>query len=178
MRRTKQQKGMKFSVVLLILSSSICASAQVDRAKTDRKKIIAALHKCSTKASTSDCEVAAEQAIDLFHRGDKQILASLLDLGLKSDGDLAELIGSFLGEDVLWKNPRLFLNAIVSRPRRQQEELSFSAGAMDGSGMPKEILRGVRSNLRRMSRQQNEPLAAIARLCLSRVEAANRAARN
>jgi len=173
-----RRKSLISTAVLVFIATS-AASAQAQGAPRTKNKgrVISALRKCTHKTPSSDCVDVADEAIEMYRRGDKTLLKPLLDLGLRSDGFLSEILFSFFGEDVLQKSPRLFLNAIASRPKSQQRELAFLVGTMDGSGMPENVLKEVRAKLRHISRQRNDPLAQIAKLCLSRVEAANRASR-
>jgi hypothetical protein len=159
------------SVVFLVVFS--CPSD--GKAKTpSRKRVVDALHSCVRKPLRIECQEVVDQAIDLYQRGDKIVLNPLLDLGLKSDGHMSETLGIFFGEDVLWKNPRLFLLSLVSRPKQQQRTLAFLAGAMDGGGMEENVFRDVRAKLLRISRRANDPLSSIAKVCLSSVVQANR----
>jgi len=165
------------AVLVFIVANAAGARSQGAQSTTSKGQLISALRKCARKAASNDCVDVADEAIEMYRRGDKTLLKPLLDLGLRSDGFLSEILFSFFGEDVLQKSPRLFLNAIASRPKSQQRELAFLAGTMDGSGMPENVLKEVRAKLRHISTQRNDPLAQIAKLCLSRVEAANRASR-
>jgi hypothetical protein len=151
--------------------------SQTNNRSANRSKVLTTLRGCVSKGITSNCEIAAEQAIELYKKGDRTLLKLLLDLGLKSDAHLSETLSIFYGEDLLSKSPRVFLRAIAARPVKQQRELSYMAGGMDGSGMTDKMLREVREKLRRIGKNKAEPLAAVARRCLSSVEAANKAAR-
>lgn|GEM_PF-3582882 len=161
------------TVSLLIAMSPISARSQGIPSARIRNKAVSALRKCTRLTPSNDCEIVTQQAIRIFKQGDKALLKPLLDLGLKSDGSLSEMLGSFFGEDVLVKTPRLFLSSIARRPRSDQAALSFLAGSMDGSGMPKNMFRDVKNKLRRILRLQYDPLAPVAKICLSSVVAAN-----
>jgi hypothetical protein len=128
---------------------------------------------CGRNTCSERCdENAAEHLIALFERGDKSLLQPLLDAGLVSDGALSESLGVFYA-DLLWKEPRIFLRALASRPRSEQHSLASLAGSTDGSGMPVKMLREVRAELEKLGRQRNR-LAPVARLSLAEVIRANK----
>ena len=165
----------------ILLLTMICplANAQTQSAgqSLSRKKALAMLKGCSRSLYFEGCnEDTAEYLIGLYRRGDKSLLVPLLDAGLVSDGALSEALGSFYGES-LSKEPRTFLKALASRPRKEQRQLAWLAGAMDGSGMPKEMLRQVRAVLRNIGAQRQNRLSSVARLGLSEVNRANSAGR-
>lgn len=129
---------------------------------------------CTRSLYSEGCnEDTAEYLIGLYQRGDKPLLEPLLDAGLVSDGALSESLGSFYGE-LLSKEPSTFLKALASRPKKEQRQLAWLAGAMDGSGMPEEMLHHVRAALSKMGAQRRNRLSAVARLSLSEVNRANR----
>ena len=133
----------------------------------NRKRALGMLKNCSRSLSSEGCnEDTAEYLIGLYKRGDRALLSPLLDAGLISDGALSESLGSFYGE-LLWKEPDAFLKALVSRPKKEQHKLASQAAAMDGSGMPKEMLREVKSKLSKIVGQKHSRLSPVARLCLS-----------
>lgn len=169
-----RQSIISSALSLFVAIGVVSARSQHTPSARDRNHVVSALRECTRKTPSNDCEIVVEQAIRMFGRGDKTLLKPLLDLGLKSDGGLSEMLGSFFGEDVLLKSPRLFLSGIARRPRREQTALAFLAGAMDGGGMSKDMLRDVRRKLRPISQLQNDPLAPVAKICLSSVVAANR----
>ena len=165
----------------LLLLAAIClpAKAQTQGAgqSLTRKKALAMLKGCSRSLYSEGCnEGTAEYLIVLYRRGDKSLLGPLLDAGLISDGALSQSLGSFYGE-LLSKEPRTFLNALASRPRKEQRQLAWLAGAMDGSGMPKEMLQQVRAVLSKMGAQRRNRLSSVARLSLAEVDRANGAGR-
>jgi hypothetical protein len=121
-------------------------------------------------------EDTAAHAIRLYKKGDRGFLKPLLDLGLKSDGALAEILGDFYSE-ILWKRPALFLNSLRFRVRKEQKELAWMAGAADGSGMSDKMLHDVRGSLNKISTSRSN-LSLLARFCLSQVNKANAAARS
>jgi hypothetical protein len=131
------------------------------------------LKECNRSLYSEGCsDGTAEYLIGLYNRGDKALLGPLLDAGLVSDGALSTSIGVFLGE-LLWKEPRTFLNALASRPKREQRRLAGLAGAMDGSGMQKEMLREVRTKLRKMGARRRSRLSPVAKLSLLEVNRVN-----
>jgi len=142
-----------------------------------REKALSGLKSCSRSLSAEGCnEDAAETLIGFYKSGDRALLKPLLDAGLVSDGALSESLGSFYAE-VLHHQPRVFLSSLASRPKKAQHHLARLAGAMDGSGMPKEMLREVKFKLRKLAAQKRSELSAVARLCLSEIEKANRSQR-
>jgi hypothetical protein len=139
----------------------------------NREKALVMLKCCGQSVCVERCdENASEYLIGLFKRGDKMLLEPLLDAGLVSDGALSESLGIFYG-DLLWKEPRIFLKALASRPRKEQRQLAWLAGGMDGSGMPKRMLREVQVMLRKIAGQKRNRLSPVARLSLSEVNKAN-----
>ncbi len=142
-----------------------------------REKALSGLRSCSRSLSAEGCnEEASETLIGFYKSGDKTLLKPLLDAGLVSDGALSESLGTFYA-DVLFQEPRIFLMALASRPKKAQRHLARLAGSTDGSGMPKEMLREVKFKLRKMTTQRSSRLSSVARLCLSEVSKANRAER-
>ncbi|MBI3651693.1 MAG: hypothetical protein HY231_11805 [Acidobacteria bacterium] len=97
----------------------------------------------------------------------------LLDVGLKSDADLAEGLGSFFA-DVLRQEPERFLQALLKRPVNEQLHLAWMAGVEDGGGMPGDTLQAVRVSLKRIVARNHDPLAKVARRCLAEIEKANK----
>ena len=142
-----------------------------------REKALSGLNSCSRKLSAEGCsEDASETLIGFYKSGERALLKPLLDAGLVSDGALSESLGSFYA-DVLHQQPRVFLTALASRPKQAQHHLARLAGSMDGSGMPKEMLREVKFKLRKLTAQKSSRLSSVARLCLSEIEKANRVER-
>src|SRR5215207_8556365 len=97
------------NILLLIIASSP-AKAQLQGAgqSLNRKRALSLLTGCSRSLYSEGCnEDTAEYLIGLYRRGDKSLLASLLDAGLVSDGALSESLGSFYGE-LLSKEPHTF----------------------------------------------------------------------
>jgi hypothetical protein len=140
----------------------------------NRKKALALLKGCSRSVQAKRCnEDTAEYLIRLYQRGDRSLLGPLLDAGVNSDGALAASLGVFYGE-LLRKEPVTFLKALISRPRKQQHELAFLAGAMDGSGMSKEMLREVQTKLIKIRARRGNRLSSVARLSLMEVNRANK----
>ena len=150
------------------------AQPQAKGQSLNRKKALAMLKGCSRSLSSEGCnEDTAQYLIGLYQSGDNSLLVPLLDAGLVSDGALSASLGVFYGE-LLSKEPHTFLKAIASRPRKEQRQLAWLAGAMDGSGMPKEMLREVRVELSRIGAQRRNLLSSVARLSLAEVNRANK----
>jgi len=170
------KKGiLTLTISLLLALSFFPANAQNLRAGQflNREKALAMLKGCSRSLKSAGCnEDTAEYLIGLYQRGDKTLLEPLLDAGLVSDGALSASVGVFFGE-LLSKEPRTFLMALSSRPRKEQRQLAWLAGAMDGSGMPKEMLRQVRGKLSKIGGQRRNRLSFVAKLSLSEVNRAN-----
>lgn len=168
--------------ILLCLASSLppgVSGAQNLRQSGEltRSNALAVLKGCATRPVTRGCsEDTADYLIRLYNRGDNRLLKPLLDAGPRSDGALAEMLGDFYAK-VLWKHPRVFLESLSSRPRKEQKELAWMAGATDGGGMPADMLREVRHALTRFSSRRSR-LSSIARLCLKEVNRANATAPN
>ena len=138
-----------------------------------RASALATLKGCATRPVSLGCsEGTAEYLISLYEHGDKALLKPLLEAGLTSDGALSEVLGAFYA-NVLWKNPRAFLQGLRSYSKTQQENLSRLAASADGSGMADNMLRDVRRNLHRI-RSEHGPLGPIAGICLREVDKANR----
>ncbi|MEW6125705.1 MAG: hypothetical protein AB1757_01470 [Acidobacteriota bacterium] len=143
---------------------------------TNQKKIVSLLQSCSregiNRIGSIQCEMATDYGIRLFEKGDDSLLNPLLDMGLVSDGDLAEMLGSFYA-DILQHQPEKFLLALQTRKPKEQRELAWLAGAEDGSGMPPETLSEVMISLERISEQKSNRLADTARRCLKEIEKVN-----
>lgn len=170
---------LTLTINLLIALAPPPANAQnMGGAQTlNRDKALAMLRGCSRSLYSEGCdEGTAEYLIGLYQRGDTALLGPLLDAGLVSDGALSASLGVFFGE-LLSEEPRTFLRALASRPRREQRRLARLAGGMDGGGMPEEMLRRVRAELSRIGARRRDRLSAVARLSLSEVNRANSAAR-
>ena len=165
------------ALLLSIISFPTHAQPQSTGQSLSRKKALAMLKGCSRSLSSEGCdENTAEYLIGLYKRGDKSLLEPLLDAGLISDGALSASLGVFYGE-LLLKKPRTFLKALGHRPRKEQRQLAWHAGAMDGSGMPKEMMRQVRAELSKIGAQRRSRLSSVARLSLSEVDRANKVGR-
>ena len=146
--------------------------------RTNRRLVVTAATACIRKkrTPTSYDEEMAFYVCDLFERGDTSLLDTLFDIGLHSDGDLTEGIGTELG-DVVEKRPRLFLRCLSRRPVPQQRDLALLAGSQDGGGMSDADLKRVRASLKAIERS-NSVLGPTARLCLRQIERANAQARS
>lgn len=143
----------------------------------NRQRLIHAMRGCRDRPVTRGCsEDTALLLINLYERGDRTLLKPLLDAASDSDGALSELLGTFYNE-VLEKHPRTFLRALATRPPKEQKQLGWFAGALDGPGMAPSELREVRARLRRFMRKRDR-LAPAARRCLAGVESANAGARH
>jgi hypothetical protein len=167
----------KIILIVLTISLSNYVSAQENRRTYSRKDLNRLIRSCPDyEFVTDDCDDAISQAIELFKRGDRQFLGPLLDMGIKRDtmGVFAESLGCFYGEILLGKNTRLFLAELLKRPQKEQRQLTEMAALMDGGGMSPKMLNEVRKELREISKQTDDPLAEAAKLCLQRVEAANK----
>jgi len=137
-----------------------------------RSTALRTLKGCATRPITLGCsEDTAGYLIKLYEHGDKSLLKPLLDAGLTSDGALAEILGDFYS-NVLWKNPREFLERLKLRSKNEQLGLSRLAATTDGSGMGGDMLRDVRRNLRQIESQRGR-LGPVARICLREVNKAN-----
>jgi len=153
---------------LVLLNSSLAAQTPPNRAAALRM-----LKGCATRPISRGCGLdTIDYLVGLYNRGDRSLLQPLLVAGLSSDGALSELLGGFYS-DVLSKHPRLFLTSIRSRASKQQRDLCWMAGAVDGSGMDTEMLRDVRHSLRVISAPRNDQLSSVARTCLANVNRAN-----
>ena len=153
---------------LFLLNPSLSAQAPANRAAALRT-----LKGCATRPITLGCsEDTAGYLIGLYDRGDRSLLKPLLAAGASSDGALSEILGDFYS-NVLSKNPRAFLAAARSQPRKQRGHLCWMAGVTDGSGMGTRELRDVRHSLRVISSQRNDPLSSVAHVCLANVNRAN-----
>jgi hypothetical protein len=160
--------------ILLIALAFSPARAQNQSAgqSLSRENALAMLKGCSRSLYSEGCnEGTAEYLIGLYNQGDKALLDPLLEAGNFSDGALSQSLGSFYGE-LLWKEPHTFLKALSSRPKKEQRHLAWLAGAMDGSGMPKEMLLEVQAKLRKIAAQKRR-FSSVARLSLSEVNRAN-----
>jgi len=142
----------------------------------NREKLLRILHLCRQNISIRECEIAIEYGGDLLIEGDEVLLEPLMDLAAKSDGCISESIFSTFGY-TLQSNPRLFLQGFRSRSKREQQELGYMTGIMDGAGMDDEMLEDVRMKLRKLAADRRDGLAPVARMCLREIERANKAAR-
>jgi hypothetical protein len=168
-----KQRILILTGILLLAVICLHANAQGAGQSLTRKKALAMLKGSSRSLYSEGCnEGTAEYLIGLYRRGDKSLLGPLLDAGLVSDGALSQSLDSFYGE-LLSKEPRTFLNALASRPRKEQRQLAWLAGAMDGSGMSKEMLQHVRAVLGKIGEQRRNRLSPVARLSLAEVNRAN-----
>jgi hypothetical protein len=117
-------------------------------------------------------DAVIEPIIGLFRRGDHTFLRPLLKIGVHSDGALSESLGDFYSS-ILWKQPRLFLGVLSGLPPKTQRVDAMLAATVDGGGMEPKMLRDVRVSLRSITANSDDPLARIARLCLTEVNKAN-----
>jgi hypothetical protein len=161
-------------IIFLTLGLNLLNPSQVSEASKPMTRSIAlrTLKGCATRPITLGCsEDTAGVLIKLYERGDKALLKPLLEAGLTSDGALAEILGDFYS-DVLWKNPREFLELLKLHSKKEQQSLSRLAATTDGSGMAGDMLRDVRRKLSQI-RSQHGRLAPVARICLIEVNKAN-----
>ena len=143
-----------------------------------RARALRGLEGCRERPKHPDCgDLAADLLIDAYWRGDRnaRVLKALLDAGQGSDAALAEGLGTFYAE-LLQKQPRVFVQAIASRPARERRDLCEAAGVVDGGGMSDEIKSGVKAGLRRIAVGRSPRLARVARQCWAAVDAADRRA--
>jgi hypothetical protein len=162
--RATGERGVAVAYLLAVLHHKYAANR-------NRVVMAATAYIRKTGRATWPDEDKAFYVCDMFDRGDTSLLATLFDIGLHSDADLAEGIGTELG-DVVMKRPRLFLASLARRPAHQQRELAHLAGAMDGGGMSDGDLRRVRASLKAIERSSRR-LGPTARLCLKQIERAN-----
>ena len=146
-----------FCIILLLLTFYLLlgfnsyAQGSNQNPGLTRSKALTILKGCATRPVTLGCnEETAWYLIGLYNRGDRSLLKPLLDAGLTSDGALSEMLGDFYA-NVLWKHPHVFLEALRSRPRKEQKQLAWLAGAIDGSGMSANMLLDVRRTLGKLS---------------------------
>lgn len=175
-----------FVLILAVASTGSPAQRMSEVKRPTRTEALLMLKKCESFYSKPcaryreeyqiGLENVAEHLISLYEHGDKELLHPLLDAGLKSDGALSQSLGSFYGE-LLAKHPKTFMTALVKRPVPEQRELAFMAGVMDGSGMPEDKLRKVRTALRQLAAQKQTRLVSVVNLCLDEVNKANRSNR-
>ncbi|MGB7621861.1 MAG: hypothetical protein WBN92_05880 [Terriglobia bacterium] len=168
---------IKFASSILFLTLTLdllnLSQGQGGSKPMSRARALSTLKGCATRPITLGCsEDTADYLIKLYNHGDKALLKPLLDAGLTSDGALAETLGDFYS-NVLWKNPRDFLEALKLRSRKDQHSLCQLAGVTDGGGMPDNMLRDVRHTLSQIASQHQHRLASVARVCLVEVNEAN-----
>jgi hypothetical protein len=156
------------NVILFIVLGSHSphrVQTQQPNSRTDALRI---LKGCATRPITSGCsEDTAVYLIDLYEKGDRTVLKSLLDAGRTSDGALSEVLGDFYA-DILVQRPRTFLEGLRFRPKKEQGSLCWLAAARDGSGMGADEIRDVRRNLTTIISGEVR-LAPVARICLREV---------
>jgi len=157
------------------ISIAYLLAALGDNYEDNRDKVTSAIADCRSGIITDSCDLIVGYGIDLFNRGDKSFLKTLLDVGIGSDGALSESLGDFYA-NVLWKQPDLFLQGVSGYPNNQQAELARLAGAADGFGMGDDMLRDVRNSLQQLSAQKN-PLAPVAKTCLDGVNKGDKLAK-
>jgi len=163
------------SIALLVLSNlilTVSVSAQTVKSSAEAVRIFNACIR-PTRPPTLDCSADFVQNVfDFYNRGDHSVLKPLLTAGLSSDGALSQDLGVFYSE-VISKSPRRFLSAISWRPEKHQRHLCWMAGATDGGGMPKEIYSGVRGALSAIVLRSEDPMAPVAKVCLTEIKKAN-----
>jgi hypothetical protein len=173
MRRTLlPQKFAKQAIVVIAISLASLHPDVYGQIPASRRQALRMMNGCANRPVTLNCnEETAAYLIRLYKRGDRTLLRTLLDANLRSDGALAESLGTFCS-DVLYARPRTFLSGLRSRPQKQQRSLCWSAGATDGGGMGVSTLRKVRSSLRAIS-SHHDNLAKVAKVCLYEVNRFN-----
>jgi len=155
---------------ILIVNTSILGQSPKDR--NEALRIFKACIRPNRPATLECSEEFVGNVIALYDRGDHSLLKPLLDAGLSSDGGLSEELGGFYSE-VVTKTPRLFLAAVKWRSMRQQRDLCWMAGAVDGSGMSSDTLHDVRRSLRAISSRHGDRLSSVANVCLAEINRAN-----
>jgi hypothetical protein len=168
-------KNRTLSIALLLLSNlilTVSVSAQTVKSSAEAVRTFNACIR-PTRPPTLDCSADFVQNVfDFYNRGDHSVLKPLLAAGLSSDGALSQDLGVFYS-GVISKSPRRFLSAIAWRPVKHQRDLCWMAGATDGGGMSKDLYRGVRGSLSAIVRRRNDPVAPVAKVCLTEIKKAN-----
>jgi hypothetical protein len=173
----------QFLVLMLAAASALVIKPvrQGDQSESmTRARAIAGLEGCLRRPRDMDCsDLSADFLIREYWRGrgDAAVLKALLDAEPHGNGAMSEGLGDFYAT-VLEKRPRIFLRAISGRPTKERRSLCSAAGGTDGSGMSDAMLRNVRANLRRISRERGSRLAHVARQCWAEASAADRRAKS
>jgi hypothetical protein len=94
--------------------------------------LVRALKGCDSRLSHDCGWNTAAFVIGLFQRGDKKLLKPLLELGIKSDGALSEILGDFYA-DTLVQETSEFLDDIRSLPMPIRRKVYFLAGGRVGA---------------------------------------------
>jgi hypothetical protein len=162
------------TILFLTLGLLLLNGSQVQESSKpmSRATALRTLKGCATRPITLECsEDTAGYLIKLYEDGDRPLLKPLLEAGLTSDGALAEILGDFYA-NVLWKNPREFLEALKLRSKKERQSLCRLAATTDGSGMGGDMLSDVRRNVGHMGSEHGR-LAPVARICVREVNKAN-----
>lgn len=159
---TQAEAGGKRSLVIAFLLATL--GSHYSR---NRDYLIESLRRCDSIERDYDCsEDTAGFLIGLYESGHREVLRSLLTVGYRADGALAEMLGDFYSS-VLRRTPAYFIQTIRTLSLPVQGKLCSLAGSTDGGGMPPDDLRRVREQLLRIG-------GPVALQCLRQVEAANK----
>lgn len=113
--------------------------------RKNRDLLVEALQGCRTRVVYCD-EDTAGFVIELYRRGDRALLAPLVEAGVHADGALAEGLAAFYGE-LLTQDARLMVSVLRYRPSAAQEkvcELAATGVGEDGAREIQTVLKGLR----------------------------------
>ena len=113
----------------------------------NRDELLKVWHGCVVKEDGTECDfMTALALIGLYEHGHKELLRPLLAGCRNSDGALSEALFPFYAEQ-LERNPRDFLAALASFPRKEQQSICKYAAWEYDDGPDPETLRKVFNRL-------------------------------
>ena len=158
---------------LSTLIASIClflAFANAQNEKQTKRSALSRLNKCAIEFSGKNCnENDAQFLIDLYFRGEKDLLKPLLNAGLKSDGALTEILGTFYA-DILNTETKSFLFALSEKTKVEQIEISKRTVWADGSGNSIEWEARIKKKLTTIIRSNDKKLSPVAKVVAEQLE--------
>lgn len=158
---------MKIVLSCIVLLFGLSAAvAQSDNSFKSKKEALLALRNRVYNSSE-----AVDFLQKLYWRGDGSTLRPLLDAAEHSDGELAEILGTFY-DDVLDRRTETFLRAVARLSYRRQRSLAFHTAVADGGGMNLDQCHRVRIRLNKVIARKDR-LARTARMLLTELRSRN-----
>ena len=139
---------------------------------TNRTRLVNELGECNQLAYPQKRECAyyiSSYLMTLVRRGDTSLLPYLFSVADLADGAFSEELGSFYS-DTLSEHPQEFLLTLGAYSKESQQYICWLATVEDGSGMSAERFLEVGQLLQKITFQEKDPRARVAKDCWRVIE--------